>query len=346
MPMKKIIITILFALPVCLIILVNLILPYFSNEKIRELEYGELYIKHMAFIKRPLVDTVICGDSRVTRIIPDPFLRRHWAPFNMELTGTEPVDMAMEVRYALLYGKIKRLVLGVSFESMSEKDHFLTPHFSNTFPFTDPRINQFRALPQEHGIYQRARQLRDWLIIFWDHTKRRACSRLDYLFFKYIRHQFPLTIDEYGVGQYGEAVRTIKKGTHEYEQNRDPRSFFYREDCEAGFLKNKKLSIQAEQVYAEIFQELRLRKIPTVVFETIKLPSYQRMIDQDPMLEGLNEQWRNFFRKEAYGGIKFIEAKELAPYYYFDEFFDPVHFLGEKTEKALSEKLASALEQI
>jgi hypothetical protein len=344
--MKKPLIATFLGTPFFLIILVNLIAPAISNDQILGLELGEPYLKHALFLKRPLVDTVISGDSRVMRIIPGPFLKRGWAPFDWGLSGLDPGDIAMSVRHAFVYGKPKRVVLGVSFESMAEPSPYMTSRYIYIFPFTDPRINRSWGLDEKAGLKQKLWQVKKDLGNFWRATKARVQARRQYFVYKYIQHRQPADIfDAYGNEYYAEIRKQISAGTFD-AGNRDPTGYFQREDGEAGFLKYKKLSGQAMAIYTRLLDELRRAKVPSLVFETARTVQYQAMIDGDPLLKRLNEQWREFFRKQSYGGIKFIEAKDLAPYYHFEDFFDPVHFIGGKTEEELPEKLAAELQAL
>lgn len=330
-----------------------------SNKKIQIVERSIAMPKgkHYAFLDRPIVDTAICGDSRVGRIMPNALLKRGWAPFNWALPGMVPADTALQVAHSLHYGKIRRLIIGISFEAMASKNALYGRYFLD-FPFTNPKIKQIFALNQSRSndatidLRQIIRDIvnatKRSLVRFWG-AKHLVEARITYLYYNYIiRKDFSklVAINQYGNYLYRKRQTKINNGTFDFDKSRDPTGYFNRDDSEVTYLKNKVLSKEALEIYSTMFQELRLRKIPTIIFETGRLKSYQQLIDQTPILKSLHGQWREFFRKESHGTIKFIEAKEIMPYYYFEDFFDAVHFFGEKTEKQLSEKLASELEEL
>jgi hypothetical protein len=350
--MKKIAIALFISVPILLVLAVNFTVPYISDEQILIMGGGEdPYLKHVLFIKRPLVDTVICGNSRGGTISPDPFLERHWSPFNWSISGVNPTHTAMEVAHALVYGKVRRLIVGVSFESMAEKSPLSYARYLWSAPFTDSRISRLWGLRtkanSEPSIPNRLRLVKITIDSFWTTARSHFRYCFKYVLYKYFTHQaFPRALDIYGTLEYPDIRREIKEGVFDFQQNRDPAKYFNTEDGEAAFLKYKQLSPEAKQIYSKMFQELRARKIPTVVFETGRTPAYQDLIDRNSLLKQLNDEWRDFFRKESYGGIKFLEAKDIASCYFFDDFFDAVHFIGGRTEKALSEKLASELEKL
>ncbi len=348
--MKKIGLILFVVTPIVLVAGINLAGPFISNEQVLGMDWlAEPQLKHFDFMRKPRVDTVICGDSRAQRMALTPFLKRHWAPFNWSLSGVDPVDAALQLNHALLYGDIKRVVLGVSFESMAMTKVFSYARYVQSVPFTDPRIGDLWGLKQElspaHGIMNRLRQAKAITWFMCDAAKSRFRAMALYGIKQALHQEIPRLNDLYGNKEYQEIRRQIKAGAYDFVKNRDAQAYFDREDSEATFLKNKRLSAQAQRVYIRMFQELRARKIRTVLFETVKTPDYQRMIDTDPLLQQLNAQWREFFRKESYGGISFLEAKDIAGCYFMDDFFDAAHFIGERTENALAERLAAELDR-
>ena len=110
------------------------------------------------FQRRSVVDTVIVGDSRVGRVAEEPFASKGWNYFNMVLSGVSPEDMAMQLKYALTHGKIRRVVMGVSFEGMTARYPFEFSHHYAAGPFTAAEIVGFATvaggppLPQSGGI--------------------------------------------------------------------------------------------------------------------------------------------------------------------------------------------------
>lgn len=348
--MKKIGLILFVVTPIVLVMGISLAAPFISNEQILGMDWlAEPQLKHIDFMRKPRVDTVICGDSRAQRMSLTPFLKRHWAPFNWSLSGVDPLDVALQLNHALVYGNIQRVVMGVSFESMAMTRVFAYARYVQSVPFTNPRVGDLWGLKQElypaHGIMNRLRQAKAIVWFVGEAAKSRFRAMALYAVKQALHQEIPRLNDPCGNKAYQEIRRQIREGTYDFTKNRDPRAYFDREDSEASFLKNKRLSAQAQRVYVKMFQELRSRKIRTVLFETVKTPDYQRMIDADPLLQQLNTQWREFFRKESYGGISFLEAKDIAACYFMDDFFDAAHFIGERTENALAERLAAELER-
>ncbi|MBF0595415.1 MAG: hypothetical protein HQL22_10690 [Candidatus Omnitrophica bacterium] len=348
---KKIVIILFCGLPLLMMLVINAAAPLISNAQIRAQEDMSLPgIKHELFMKRPVVDTVICADSRISRLSMDVFLKRGWHPFSWTLSGLNPADEALQLAHALYYGKIRRAIIGVSFEAMAEKSPAMTSQNIRFFPFNQPQVGPLWGLTKElnsnRGLSDRLRLAKVSLDLFFVETKVRLQARLTYCYKRLLGKDFLTEWDAYGNVEFSEIRRQIKDGVYDFQKNRDPLLYFNLKAGEKTFLKNKALSLEAQKIYAKMFEQLRLRKIPTVVVETVKTAEYQRLIDADPLLKRLNDQWRDFFRQEAYGGIRFLEGKEAAACYDPREFIDAVHFVGERTEKALAEKLALEIEKL
>ena len=81
------------------------------------------------------------------------------------------------------------------------------------------------------------------------------------------------------------------------------------------------------------------------MYETGRTAAYQRMIDEHPVLNALQAEWRVFFQRESYGCVRFLDADTLRPLYAERDFFDAVHFIG-PTQERLAARLADQLERV
>ena len=82
--------------------------------------------------------------------------------------------------------------------------------------------------------------------------------------------------------------------------------------------------------------------ISCVAFETCRTAEYQRLLDERPQLKRLQAEWRDFFRSQSWGRVKFVEAASMRDCCDENDFFDAVHFIG-RTRDRLAERLAGEL---
>jgi hypothetical protein len=108
---------------------------------------SEIVLKDSIFRSRPRVDTVVVGDSRVLRLNEEAFQAKGWAFFNMGLSGMSPEDVALQLGYALSRGTIRRVVMGVSFESLSEKYAFEHSRYYLDEPFMRAGVSDLAGTP-------------------------------------------------------------------------------------------------------------------------------------------------------------------------------------------------------
>jgi len=291
---------------------------------------SEPVLKAGYFHQRPLVDTVVIGDSRVLGISEEPFVRRGWAYFNMGMSGLSPEDILLQLEYALAHGKIRRVIMGMSFESMTESYPFEFSRYRDEPPFRALSLSAY-DLPEQVFTFH-LKGMRD---IFrpplW------ASMRLKRL----VRPEVAVFLPN-GNGSYLAIERSIHAGTYDFHVNRDPKTYFLRDDGEERYLNTRVLSPHALKLYAQIFARLRARGIPCLVFETGRRPEYQAMIDEQPVLSRLQGEWRGFLRTQSFGGIRALSFQEMAADYDLDDFFDSCHFIG-PTEGRVGEHLAAAL---
>jgi len=298
-------------------------------------------VEKAALLRRyPEVDTVVVGDSRVEGISGKPFTARGWHYFNMGLGGISPEDMALELRFAMLHGRIRRVVMGASFEGMTARYPFQFSRYCSSGPFASQEILAFATV--DRGPSPRANRgglrlfLRNGLL-----PVTGANSRLRWL----IARITGSDLEGYrpdGTMIYKGIENQIAAGDYDFVRQRDPNIYFSAEYSDIRYLENPELSPSAKRLYRKVFAALRAEKIPCVVFETGRTAQYQAMIDAQPQLAGLQAQWREFFRGEAYGGITFLDASATKDLYRDEDFFDAVHFVG-PTRLRLAQRLADKL---
>ena len=295
--------------------------------------------KAAQFDQRGVVDTVIVGDSRVMRIAEGPFAARGWNYFNFGLSGVSPEDMAMELKYAMTHGKIRRVVMGVSFEGMTERFPFEFSRFWNASPFAAAEIRDFAATGQGEGRRAASRERisfgKDIL------PMGQANVRLRYFAAKLTGQYRPASLPN-GEAAYTAIQSRIETGAFDFEHERDPKIYFDRADCESRYLERAELAAHVRQLYRQVFAALREAKIPCVVYETPRTTAYQRMLDDREELSRLQAQWRDFFRNESGGLIKFLDVQATRDCVNDADFFDAVHFIG-PTEQRLAVRLANEL---
>ena len=273
--------------------------------------------KAQLFERRTAVDTVVVGDSRVICIAEEPFAAKGWNYFNMGLSGVSPEDMAMQLKFALLHGRLRRVVMGASFEGMTASYPFEFSRFHGTGPFAPAVIVDFATVdagprpPQSAGIR------------------------------KFLRSDLSGFLPN-GTMDYTAIQEQIAAGDYDFRRERDPKMFFTREDSEPRYLEKPELAPYALRLYRKMFAALREAKIACVVFETGRTTEYQQMIDAHAELAQLQRQWREFFRAESYGGVTFLDAAATRDCYANDDFIDAVHFIG-PTATHLAARLADEL---
>ncbi len=291
------------------------------------------------FQRRPAVDTVVVGDSRVGRIAEEPFASKGWNYFNMVLSGVSPEDMAMQLKYAMTHGAIRRVVMGVSFEGMTARYPFEFSHHYRAGPFASAAIVDFATVAagppplQSGGIRKFLRSdllpiQRASLRSHWAVARANGCNLSGFL--------------PNGTKGY-EAIREqIAAGEYDFTRQRDAKIYFNADYAEPRYLERPELAPHALRLYRKVFAVLRAAKIACVVFETGRTAEYQRMLDARGELALLQRQWRAFFRAESYGCVKFLDAAATRDCYAEDDFIDAVHFIG-PTESRLAQRLADEL---
>jgi len=290
-------------------------------------------------------DTVAVGDSRILRIGAASFSKRGWTFFNMGMSGLSPEDTALQLLFALDRFPVKRVVMGVSFENMTARYPFEFSRYAEDPVFRNLRFSAF--LRSQPAIRTPARAIwRDTLDELY--PIGRAAVTLRYYRSRWKRWGTPNNTPDIfspadGTAAYAEIQKSIQAGRYDFAEHTNPADFFDRPDGDARYLEVKKLSEDAQDMYRRMFQALRARRIPCVVFETVKTPAYQKMIDDSALLAGLQAQWREFYRSESRGSVRFLDASAVRDCYHEPDFFDATHFLGATTERQLAERLAETL---
>jgi hypothetical protein len=297
--------------------------------------------KAALFDRRAKVDTVIVGDSRVRGIAEEPFAAKGWNYFNMGLGGISPEDMAMQLKYALLHGDIRRVVIGVSLEGMTARYPFEFSRYHSTGPFASAEIVGFATVdagprPAQNRSIGVRRFLNDRLLPI-----EQANVRLRWFVAQKLGRDMANFMPN-GTMDQKNIREMIAAGDYNFARERDPNIYFNREDSEPRYLAKPELAPFEEQLYRKVFAALRQDKIVCVVFETGRTAEYQKMIDADPKLARVQAQWRAFFQSESHDGVKFLDKSATRDCYDDADFFDAVHFIG-KTGDCLAVRLADAL---
>jgi hypothetical protein len=296
-----------------------------------------------ALFNQRTVDTVLVGDSRVGCLREAPFARRGWKYFNMAMSGFCPEDMAMQLAYALNHGSIRRVVIGASFDNMSEAYPFEVSRYAHDAPFDAPEIVGFATVcsgprPVAMDARTRLRQAMSDGGLPMEEAHRRLGA--------YVGEHLRLP-NNYSLPNGDTCYQLIEEGikgrTLDLVATRDPSRYF--REHEGRFLRRARLAEATQELYRKVFRTLRAAHVACVVYETGRTRAYQRLLDAEPTLARLQRQWRDFFRRECHGSIKFLDAAAMADCYRDDDFFDALHFMGGSSERA-SQRLAEELAKI
>ena len=294
--------------------------------------------KLLLFRQRAAVDTVIVGDSRVTLLGEASFAKRGWAFFNMSLDGISVEDTAMELKYAMLQGRIRRVIMGVSFEGMNESYPFEFSDYSTAGPLAAPEMVAFATVDDGTGptrvqVPFMGRIAEEVLPI------ERAQPKLDELGFRLKGIVRPYLLPD-GSRNLAPIEEMIRKGRFEFAGRHDAKNYFSRYDTE--YYKTRCLAPHAKRLYEKMFRSLREAGIACVVFETGRTAAYQQLIDQDPLLSGLQREWRAFFASQSYGSVRFLDIAALRDCYREEDALDACHYLGTTADR-LGNRLAEEL---
>lgn len=304
-------------------------------------ETAEGVVKAKLLASRGKVDTVLIGDSRVMTLEEEHFANYGWRFFNMGLSGMSPEDVALEFGYARSTQPVRRVLIGLSFENMTERFPFEFSRYRSVAPFDRPEVLRVAGSPGWRDTFKlRLEDLYGWFPV------GRAASTMLYLEAK--PSELPATSwREDGSIRYDKIEGQIRVGQYDFAKYRDPGIFFNRPDFEARYLETQRLSPDAQRLFFRFFHELRAEGITAVLFETVTTAAFDRRIEDNPVLARLRREWRAFFRNQSNGCVRFLDAGELRSSYSENDFIDAVHYLG-KTSDRLAAALAanlSALEQ-
>lgn len=324
----------------------------------------EFQEKMEAFERRPYFDTIVVGDSRSRTLSEDQFNNRGWTFFNMANIGLSPENVEMSLHFALARRAIRRVIIGVSFENMTEyfplEFSDLSSRFKetsssaeNTHPFSGSNtVREFRNIglvDKAENLVSNARfqKLADKVLAkavsyLNEHVKRASSGLHMFLIILEIKPLPARILLPDGSAAYTELKNNIKSGRYDFRRNQDVGTWWDREDGEVRYIEMGTLSETAKEVYRRIFAALKQEGIPVVVFETGKLPAYQQRIDSDPLLHQLQSEWRAFYRDQQSTCLRFLDLAMLEGVYDPSDFFDAVHFFG-PTEHRLTAKVATEL---
>jgi hypothetical protein len=301
---------------------------------------SELVLKDTIFRPRAnSVDTVVVGDSRVQSLDMSVLAAQGWRPFNMGLAGLSAEDEAMALRYAMDQAPVRRILMGVTFESMTEEGPFQSSRYLREAPFARPGIVEFAnpAVLKTDRWTNAATIVRRFA---WPFAP--ASDVLHQTLNDWGVRKLPPYFSEDGTMPFVVLRASIASGSYDFQKYRDPMRWFSRSDGEATYLRTKRLSTDAQDVYLRVFNALRKRGVPTVVFETGRTKAYQRLIDENDVLRQLQSQWRTFFEDQSSGCVRFMSVQELGAAYRDDDFFDAAHYIG-RTGTLVADRLADAV---
>ncbi len=306
---------------------------------------SEYALKEKYFSQRPEIDTVVLGGSRAWFISQGHFMEKGWAFFNLALSGISPTDLAIELQYAIRHHKIRRVVMGVPFEDMIE----LYPGQFSTLrnsPFSSPEALAFVASEgPSQSSNAKPESVVDWIS---DRIARRllpikAASLVFRIWVSSMRGQLPMgEMTPFGNYIYPGLEELIADGGYDLYEKCDPKVYLAQGDRVTGYLGTRQLAPHALKLYAKLFDLLRQRNIACVVFEAPRTSRYQDVIDSDPLLSKLQVEWWDFYRRQSYGGIKFLDAAATRGFFTDDDFIDAIHLRSRKTDR-FEQRLADEL---
>ena len=310
------------------------------------------------------IDTIVVGDSRVLTLSERCFVDKGWSFFNMGFSGVSPADMAIALRYAMLTGKVRRVVMGVSFEGMIERSPMELSTIRGAFCAT-PETLAFAAVEQVEmpRVDSPGSRLAAWESRVEEAVERRllpvsrAAPHLRLLVGKMQGHQgghtgpfgnaiYP-SVDakrKANQGKTSSASRPKQEEEHDAADGRNPAIYLARRDRVTRYRETGELAAHAKKLYVRVFETLRQANVHCVVFETGRTAEYQGIIDADPLLTRLQAEWRSFFRSQAYGGIKFLDAAAIRECFDEEDFLDAVHVYGptaDRLARRCAEELAA-----
>ena len=327
--------------------------------------------KLLAFEGRPNFDTVIIGDSRVLRIKEDEFSERGWVFFNMGLPGLSAADIALTLNFTLDQRPIQRVIIGASFENMTEFKPFEFSRYATRYanvPFYSMKeIYLFNDIEEENikdlqntkkkdmlenkikRIFINSNGLQEIIDKIVNKIKselnapiRQASNDLHMFLNIFGIKKLVPTINPDGTAIYTKIQEEIKNGKYDFIKNRHVQTYWERPDGEIRYLEKGKLSENSKKTYQKVFNILADRGIPVIIFETPRLPAYQQRINSNELLNHLQEEWRNFYRKQENNCIRFLDYTSIEEIIDPNDFFDATHFIG-VSENRLAAKLALEL---
>lgn len=324
----------------------------------------EFQEKMEAFKHRSNFDTILIGDSRVLRISEDQFAPRNWKFFNMAFSGLSPEDVEMSLDLALARRPIRRAIIGVSFENMTESFPFefssFRAHYEkeqvsaamNIHHFDDPNMGgesiglmgKATNLIANRQFQKLVNKVVAKATFFLDDPVRRASSRLHMLLSILSIKSLPPVFLPDGSAAYTN-IQKDKNGRYDFRPNHDVGHHWERPDSEARYIERGTLSESAKDVYRRIFSVLKQSGIPAVVFETGRIPAYQQRIDSDPLLHRLQSEWRTFYRDQQSACLRFLDISMLEGVYDPSDFLDATHPIGPTADR-LAAKVATELSYV
>ena len=216
-------------------------------------------LKDQLLRERGKVDTIIVGDSRVLRLGGAEFSKRGWVYFNWAMSGMSPEDLVMPLRRAMLTQPIGRVVIGLSFENMTQAFPFEFSRYHDDAPFRDPRIVELVGTANVSGFFARGSIVNRFYETLYRVLPIGRAGRTA----SYLRAQWNGTADAPlfrpdGTDAYTRIEGQIAAGTFDFATHKDPRNYFSLEDGgDVLYLAKRRLAPESKQLFSRVIALLR-----------------------------------------------------------------------------------------
>jgi hypothetical protein len=342
----------------------------------------EFSAKIKLFENSAKIDTILVGDSRTLAISGNEFEKYQWKFFNYGLSGLSPDDVNASLYFSMANRQISRVVMGVSFENMTQSFPYEFSRYSTQFlnlmkqknisagtsnssnnggvdVFTLAQELESSDVSKKENINKRKyknilnlirsrqyQEIASRILSRAQHNSNgvlvRASAKFHALLDVLEIKKIPPMFNLDGSANYNHIQQDILSGKYDFIKNRAVELYWGREDSEQRYEISGHLSQESQDLYKKIFSDMRKKRIPMLVFETGRTEEYQEKISSSPILSALQSKWRTFYLEQENDCIRFLDNKALEDIYEDKDFFDACHFAGSTADR-LSKKLAQEL---
>lgn len=339
----------------------------------------EFSSKIKLFENNDKIDTILVGDSRSLSISGNEFAKHQWKFFNYGLSGLSPDDVNASLYFSMANRPISRVVMGVSFENMTQSFPYEfsrhSTHFMNLIK--QKNIRNTSGNNSEVDTITLTKEIESGKFSLEENKNKRKYKNLIYLIrsgqYQEIANRvlnraqhsssgimvrasvkfhtlldvleikkIPPIFNLDGSATYHQIHQDIQSGRYDFIKNRNVEMYWTREDSEQRYEVIEHLSQESQDLYKKIFSDMRKKRIPILVFETGRTDEYQEKISLSPKLSVMQNKWRTFYLEQENECLRFLDNKALEGIYEDKDFFDACHFTG-STAHRLSKKLAHEL---